>query len=283
MNEEMNNKQVQTVSTKASNGKKSPLSLAIIIIAVLLIGVGLFLVFNSKSSNSNNGGNDKPKETDADKFVGIYKATNDKLYIRKTGDNEIHYVIGGNFEGTAKVDGKTAKSDNKFSDDGTYFEFKLSSETINLDYHSSDDVTVAVDLGKYKKINEYTKDNVYIEAVGNPSYLTSNYSGYFKSGNIGLYLYQISEKEVKVESDPEGDTLFSETFVITEDNKLVAKSFFDENVNAFEITFTDKSFKLKVNQDVFGFDEDDKKFELTYTLIKAVSQNDIMDKFYNNY
>ena len=81
MNEEMNNKQVQTVSTKASNGKKSPLSLAIIIIAVLLIGVGLFLVFNSKSSNSNNGGNDKPKETDADKFVGIYKATNDKLLL----------------------------------------------------------------------------------------------------------------------------------------------------------------------------------------------------------
>lgn len=280
----MNEEKVVEVPKKRGNK-----SIIIILIGLLLIGTGLFLFFGTdlfkKEKKENNNGNGKEPVSevgDADKFEGIYAAENNKLYIYKTSKTEIHYMIGDNFEGVAEVNKDTAKESYLFHED-EYFEFKLVDGGIELSYHSAEEKEVAVDLGKYTKIAEYTKDNVYKEAVGDPSLLTSKYSGIYKKGNITLYLYQTSEKEVIVETILQSDVSFSETFDINADNKLGAKDFFDENVNAFEITFNGKEFNLTVNEDVFGFDEEDKEFAGTYTFDSNITQDIVMNEFYKGY
>ena len=265
--------------------KKGKASIIIILIGLILIGTGLFLFFGTDLFKKDNKDNNKEKEpvsevTAADKFEGIYTAENDKMYVYKTGKNEIHYMIGDSFEGVAEVNGETAKESYLFNE-GEYFEFKIVEGGIELSYHSDEGKEVAIDLGKYTKTADYSKENVYKEAVGDPALLNSKYSGIYKKGNISLYLYQTNEKEVKIETN--GDLSFSETFDIISDNKLGAKDFFDPEVNAFEITLGDKEFTLTVNEDVFGFDEEDKEFAGTYTFDSNISQDIVMNEFYKGY
>ena len=264
---------------------KKSISVIIILLGLVLIGTGLFLFFGTdlfkKEDKTNNGNKgSKTVTTSAEQFVGIYANKNDKLYIRVLKDNEIHYMISGNFDGFAKIEGDSAKEKSYFEDD-IYNEFKLVDGGIEFIYHAPEDHEIACETGIYKKVAEYTKDNIYKEAVGDPSLLSSKYSGVFKNGEIELYVYQINEKEVKV--DATGDVLFSETFEIVNDNKLVAKDFFDENKNAFEITFNDKQFSLTVNEEVFGFNEDDKKYELTYNFEQSLTPEEIINALYNRY
>ena len=270
---------------KKKSGKTLPI--IIILLGLILIGVGLFIYFGTdtfKKENKNENKNEnKQGEPVADKFEGIYAAENDKLYIYKKSNNVIHYMIGGNFEGTAKVTGDVAKEENTFKEN-EYFEFKLVDGGIELSYHTEEqNKEVAIDTGKYNKVSEYTKDNVYKEAVGDPALLTSKYSGVYKSGNITLYLYQTNEKNVMIETLSSSKDSFSETFEIIEDNKLGAKDFFDENTIAYEITFNDREFSLKVNDQVFGFDEEDKKFESTYSFERDITQSEIITEFYKGY
>lgn len=265
--------------------KKGKVSIIIILIGLILIGTGLFLFFGTDLFKKDNKDNNKEKEpvsevTAADKFEGIYTAENDKMYVYKTGKNEIHYMIGDSFEGVAEVNGETAKESYLFNE-GEYFEFKIVEGGIELSYHSDEGKEVAIDLGKYTKTADYSKENVYKEAVGDPALLNSKYSGIYKKGNISLYLYQTNEKEVKIETN--GDLSFSETFDIISDNKLGAKDFFDPEVNAFEITLGDKEFTLTVNEDVFGFDEEDKEFAGTYTFDSNITQDIVMNEFYKGY
>ncbi len=265
--------------------KKKGFSIAIILLGLILIGTGLFLLFGTdlfkKNDNKKKENEPKNEVSEADKFVGIYVNNEDKLFIHKTKANNFYYVIGDSFEGTAVVTGDTAKQTDSFRND-EYFEFKLVEGGIEVTYHAGEDVLIAIETGKYTKLADYTKDNVYKEAVGDPNLLSSKYSGLFKSGDIELYLYQINEKQVKVSTNSNNYS-FSETFEIESDNKLVAKSFFDENVVAYEITFNDKQITLDANEDVFGFDEDDKKFELTYSYESEVTQDIIINNFYNRY
>lgn len=271
-------------SVKETTKKKNSLSIIVILLGLVLIGTGLFLFFGTDIFKSDKKKDNKKVQTEtsvADKFVGIYKAENDKMFIHKTKANEFYYVIGDSFEGTAIVDGETAKEVELFNE-GRYFEFKLVDGGIEITYHADEDVLISVDTGKYTKVAEYTKENVYKEAVGDPSLLNSKYSGLFKSGNIELYLYQMDDKKVQVSTHSD-EYRFQETFEIESDNKLVAKSFFDENETAFEIVFNDKEFTLTANENVFGFDEDDKEFELTYSFEKALTENDIISNFYDRY
>lgn len=265
--------------------KKGKASIIIILIGLILIGTGLFLFFGTDLFKKENKDNNKEKEpvsevTAADKFEGIYTAENDKMYVYKTGKNEIHYMIGDSFEGVAEVNGETAKESYLFNE-GEYFEFKIVEGGIELSYHSDEGKEVAIDLGKYTKTADYSKENVYKEAVGDPALLNSKYSGIYKKGNISLYLYQTNEKEVKIEAN--GDLSFSETFDIISDNKLGAKDFFDPEVNAFEITLGDKEFTLTVNEDVFGFDKEDKEFAGAYTFDSNITQDIVMNEFYKGY
>lgn len=267
--------------------KNHSLSIIIILLGIVLIGVGLFLFFGTDLFKSEKKDEKKPDQTvntvNVDKFVGIYAAENNKLYIKKSNDKAIAYVLGDSFFGTAIVTGDTAKETNTFSN-GEYFEFKVVDGGINVSYVTDEeDASVVVDTGLYKKVADYSKDNVYKEAVGDSSLLNSKYSGIYKKGTITLYVYQMNETQVKVETTMNSEQHLSEVFDITSDNKLVAKDFFEEDENAFEITFGDKEFNLVVNENVFGFDEDDKEFAGTYTFDSNITQDIIMDEFYKYY
>ena len=283
-------------TTNVEQQKKKKFLLPIIIILILLLGLGVFLYFGTdifKSKNKDNSNQEQqpdtpPVTTEIDKYEGIYAAQNDKLYIYKTSDTEFHYVIGGNFIGFAKLNGDVAKQKDAFKDDG-YFEFKLVDDGIEVSYIADENVSVVVDTGKYTKVADYTKENVYKEAVGDPSYLDLDKSGLFKNEDIELYVFQISENEIMVKSsDNSTDVFFDEKFEkeINEINgeiSFVSKSFFDEDKNAFLMNFYDNSIEIIVYDDVFGFDEDDKKLENNYKFERKITEEEIIKEFYSNY
>ena len=270
--------------------KKGNTKLIAIIVLILLIAAGAYVYFCTDIINKDNkksGGEAEQKEPQtqtgyADKFVGIYKSENDKLYIKKVSDTKIHYSISGSFAGEAKVDGNVAKGES--SDKNRYFEFKLSDNNIEVIYHAEDGVYVVVDTGLYTKVCDYTKENVYKEAVGDPSYLNGKYSGVYNCGDITLNLYQINENEVIVALSEKTKLLhFDEKFVIAGDNLLYGYTIFQEPEPVYTITFTDKSFTLTANEEAFGFDEENKALELTYTFVKEITQDDILNEYYNLY
>ncbi len=287
-NEEKMKKKEKSKKVKKQILKINNRLLPLIAIVVLVVGCLIFVGTNMlKSKNSSNeSDNDEEEAITIERFEGIYKNNEDKLYIHKISDTSFFYVISGIFQGQAILTDKTAKQEG--SEKAIYyFEFKPVKNGIELIHHSEDNqITIKVATGKYEKIAEYSKENVYKEAVGDPSYLNSKYSGVFKSGEMVLYLYQKNEKEVKVEASEfisDYDPYFSETFTIESDNKLVAKSSFEEDKIAYEITFNDKQFTFKGNTDVSDYNEEIKSLELTYTFDKEVTQDDILNQFYRNY
>ncbi len=285
---------VDVNSVNTEEKKKNNKLIPIIGLLVLLAGVfaGLYFCTDIFKGNDKDKGKeeDKPVQQDtslSSKYVGIYTAKEDNMYIHKKTDDEFYYTIGGNFQGVAKVEGETAKEENLFGDsDSKYFEFKLVDGGIEVIYHAGENESVAADTGLYKKVADYSKDNVYKYAVGDPKYLTEKYSGVFKNGDIEFRLIQKNDKEVMVDlvsNDISNLPLFNETFEIKSDNHLVAKSFFDESKIAYEITFTDKAFTFKTHTDVFGVDDDTKKLEKTFTFSKALTQDEIIEEYFSYY
>lgn len=272
--------------------KKNNIKLIVLAIGLLLIVVGIILFLvngNSKNDNNGNKNNDnepeeKENNTEAEKFEGIYLATQDKMVIHKKNNTEFNYNIGGNFIGVATVNGNTAKEKSYNSEDA-HFEFKLVENGIEVTYVANEDVEVATDTGIYTKVADYSKDNVYKEIMGDPQYLTSKYSGLYSNGDFKFYVIQRSETEFRVVLDNSSDNflILDEKFTLEGDNKLVSKSFFDETMNAYEITFNEKEFTLKCNENVFGFDENYKQLELTYTFEKELTQDEIYKEFLQNY
>jgi len=276
------------------NGKKS-VWLIVVILGVLLIAGGiLFAVFvPDMFKEKNTGDNQEEKSNDenkltgiVEKFEGIYATENDKIYIHKNDDNNFEYMISGNFQGKAKIiDEKSAQGEDIFSK-GEYFEFKLVDGGIDVSYHTDNNVSVTVDTGIYNKVADYSKDNIYKETVGDPSYLNSKYSGLYSNDEFKMYVIQTSENELKVELKENDNTFglfFSEIFELQNDNKFVSYSFFDDNEVDYEIEFNDKEFKIIVHDDVFGVNEDDKKFESTYKFENAITQDEILNEFYELY
>ncbi len=281
----MNESNFNNVSIEPKK-KNNVMVIGVILIALILCGIGGYFIFASKDSSSGTPETpekptDKKEEDYASKYEGIYLAKETKMYIHKKSNNSFYYVIGGNFIGTATVNGEMAKEDNHFDD---YFEFKLVENGIELIYHPKEENgTVAADTGLYNKVAEYSKENVYKEAVGDPKYLEeSKFSGIYKGGDYTLYVYQINDKEVQVDLDNK-EISFSEKFTIKSDTLLTSDSFFKEGEVEYELVFKDKTFTLKCHEEVFGFDEDTKKLALEYTYEKALTQDEILNKFYKEY
>ena len=280
----MNEINMNSVSNEPKKQNKV-IIIGIILIVLVICAIGGYYLFASKDNSTKEPEKPTTQKTEevdyASKYEGIYEASETKMYIHKKSNNSFYYVIGGNFIGTATVNGDLAKEDNHFDD---YFEFKLVENGIELIYHPKEENgSVAADTGLYKKVAEYSKENVYKEAVGDPKYLQeSKFSGIYKGGEYTLYVYQISDKEVQVDLDSK-EMSFSEKFTIKSDSLLTADSFFKEGEVEYELVFKDKSFTLKCHEEVFGFDEDTKKLALEYTYEKAVTQDEILNKFYKEY
>jgi hypothetical protein len=293
MNEEQKNVVNEEINMQPSENKKGNKLIPIIIILIGLVLIFTSLFFFTDIFKSNEKGNneknikEKQDESLISKYEGIYTAEKDNMYIHKKSDNEFYYTIGGNFQGVAKIEGDSAKEKDSVNDN--YFEFKIVDDGIEVTYHADEDTEVAVDTGLYKKVADYSKENVYKYAVGDPSYLKTRYNGIFKNGNIELYIYQISENEIMVQTNdnPDGVYLYK-TFEktkdkITGDEYFAAKSFFDEDKIAFSLVFYDRSVELFVHDDVSDYDENDKKLELNYKFEKEITQEEIINKFYSFY
>ena len=280
------NPEIPEQTTSDDKPKKGKFGLILVIIIVLLIiGAGFYVVLGTdllrKKAQTTT---EKVPTPVVKKFEGIYKNNDDKLYIHNVDDNTIYYNLSGNFNGQAKIDGNIATQIKGITSE-EYFEFKLIDSNIEVIYHASDDTEIAAETGTYTRISDYSKENIYKEAVGDSSFLNSKYSGLYTSGDVKIYMIQVSENKVlaKLSNESDLNVFFDEVFEISGDNSLVAKSFFDENENAFEITFADKSFSLTANDEVFGFDEDKKQLELTYTYNKAITLEEILTEFYSDY
>lgn len=293
MNEEQKNVVNEEINMQPSENKKGNKLIPIIVILIGLVLIFTSLFFFTDIFKSNEKGNneknieDKQDESLISKYEGIYTTEKDNMYIHKKSDNEFYYTIGGNFQGVAKIEGDSAKEKDSVNDN--YFEFKIVDDGIEVTYHADEDTEVAVDTGLYKKVADYSKENVYKYAVGDPSYLKTRYNGIFKNGNIELYIYQISENEIMVQTNdnPDGVYLYK-TFEktkdkITGDEYFAAKSFFDEDKIAFSLVFYDRSVELFVHDDVPDYDENDKKLELNYKFEKEITQEEIINKFYSFY
>lgn len=268
----------------------------IIIVVVLLLGVCAWFLFGNKGSNkessdSNNSGNDQPvvdKDDEASKFVGIYSLGESKIFIKKQSNKSIWYTCAseGLFQGEALISGDKATEKSHFEHGGV-FVFKLSGDSIELTIDNKEaDTIYSVEEGTYKKIAEYNKDNVYKYAVGDPNLLNSKYSGMFKKDDITLVFFQITDKLVKVEildDEDKDQPMFSETFEIASDNNLIVKSFFDENAVEFEIKVDGDKMIFKCHDDVFGFDEDNKVLEGTFTKSGTVTPDLILKEYYEFY
>lgn len=299
MNEENNENVVQSTEVPqetliVEKKPKNKLIPIIIIIVLLICGIFAFLFFGTDIFKSDKGKENNNEETDtpvsvdeAIKFEGIYANENDKMYIHKISNTEFHYIIGGNFEGTAKVNGENAKEKELF-DENEYFEFTLKDNGIEVTYHADENTEVAVDTGLYKKVADYSKDNIYKEAVGDPKYLETRHNGVFKNEDIELYVFQISEKEVLVKASNDADVLFDEKFeeVVNEINgesNFFAKSFFDEEKTAFILNFYDNSIEIIVKDDVLDYDIEDKKLEKNYKFDRKITKEEILKEFYSDY
>lgn len=283
MGEEMNNNEEEK--------KKSLLVPIIFVIALSLIGIGVFLLLNnkndSKTNNDENHETPQPTTENVEQFEGIYANGEDKMYIRKESDTEFHYMIGGNFEGSAIVSGDSAREKPKFNEN-EYFEFKLVSGGIELVYNAPENYEVAVATGVYKKVADYSKDNVYQEAVGDPQYLETGYNGVYKTDEISLYVFQINENEVLVKASNDTDAMFDEKFTkevneINGEISYVAKSFFDEEKTASILNIFDNSIEIIVKDDVLDYDADDKKLENNYKFDRKITKEEIIKEFYQNY
>ena len=285
---------VQQEVTKPKRNKLLP----IIIILAVLAAACAFVYFGTdlikkdkKEETKEEKTNDKDEKRgenqagEADKYVGIYASENDKMYIRKKSADSFEYNISGNFMGTAKIEGESAKETTSFNKD-TYFEFKIVDEGIELAYIADENSMVAADTGIYKKVGEYTKENVYKEAIGDQQYINSKYSGVFETEGIEIYLVQTSENKAKLTvnkvEDPEVSNI-TEEFEIQDENKLVAYSFFNEEEIAYEIEFNDKEFNLIVHDDIFGVHDSDKKLEKTYKYSRSLTTDEVIKAFYGQF
>lgn len=286
--------EVNEVAAQNSNSPKKGMGklIAILGVVAILVGAILFVVFGTdllKGKKEDKKEEQKQEEkNELSKFYGIYESENSKLFIKSYSETEIWYTLAGDglFQGEAKVEKNVATEVSHF-DSKNHFELELKDDgNVEVKYVTEDpDSSAAIDTGTYKRVADYNKENLYKYAVGDPQYLKSNYSGIYKSGEVEMVLYQISETEVKAslyyKNKKDYDLpSFDETLVIESENTLVAKDFFDENANAYTLTFNGKEFSLTCNSEVFGFNEEDKKLELTYEYEKEITEEEILKEYY---
>ena len=294
----MNNEVVEEVKNEAqyeeehvnmSNGGNTGKAKLIILIGVVIVVLGiLFFVFFGSSFSKN----DKNKEDNsvvenedvAGKFEGIYRNNETTLFIKKVTNNTISYTIdgGGFFQGIAKVENNIASETSSVRNEEK-FVFTYSNNAIDVSYSSEEESMVAVDLGMYNRVADYNDDNLYTYAVGDASYLTSKYNGFYSNGDITMAVFQTSASNVKVAVYKNDTLFFDELFELKGENNLVAYSIFDEENCSYEIIFDGESFQLIVHDDVFGIGEDEKKLEATYTRVGEITKDQILDEFYIGY
>ncbi len=271
---------------------KKKLGVMAIVFGILLIVSGfiysLFISFKGKDENNNNSGNREIPIGIAEDFEGIYTTANNKMYIHKNDNDELSYVIADLFHGTANIiDENTARA-NIDSKNNTYFEFKLVNDGIKLEYYSNKKTSFDLETGVYKKIDsKYSKETIYWKEFGNPGYLNLICSGmYVSDSGIELYVIQTSGESMRVisKSNDKFGFSFNEEFDMISENGLKVLSYSDtdkKNID-YEIKLLirkpdDKEFNL------IAYDKANKKFEAKYTYKRAITENEIIEKFYSSY
>lgn len=265
---------------KPKNNKK----IIIIIIALLVVvSAVLFVVFGTDLLKEKKNDEPAPVAEDvASKFAGIYQNNDSLLLVKNETEVLFRYTLtgAGLFQGKAKVNGNKAKE----TQNGE-FTFEYKDGNIDVGYDSVDAEPI-IDLGLYSKVADYNNENIYKYVVGDEQYLDSSYNGLYKNKDITIALFQISEDKVKAELYQNDDFDFpplSAVFTINSESNLVSKSIFEEEETAYEITFTDQSFSLTVNTDIFGMDENDERLEGTYFYSGKITRDEILKEFYTYY
>lgn len=271
-----------TSEVAPTTGKKkiNPLILGIAALAVILIGAGVFLLLTG-------GGSKKETKTiTAADFNGIYMLDTTKMYLVAENDQTIRYTLDGNglYNGTATVADKVATS--VHNEDGrNVYKFTLTDEGINLEIENNDTLSA---VGSYKKIADYNKVNVYKEAVGDPQYLSTKFTGIFRLDDAVIKMYQTTENKVFFEAtkgtDFETSLFLTEVFEVQDENTLVAKSFFSEEVVAYTITIDEnKTLTLTINTEAEDYDENLAPLSGTYTFEKSFTMEEIMEEYFRFY
>ena len=180
---------VPTETTPEETTKKGNSKLIIIVIVILLLAVGGWFVFTQTDlfGKKDEKKEEEPKKEETvvedpniAKYEGIYKNDDTLVYIHKNSGNTITFTIDGPglFQGDATVDKETATQKNSFSDKAK-FKFNIADGGINIEIIDKEENEIyLIEEGFYGRVADYNKDEIYKYAVGDPTYLTSNYSGY---------------------------------------------------------------------------------------------------------
>ncbi len=273
-----------------SNNKKGNSTLIIIIvIAIIVIGSILFIVFGTdilkkdkKDNNTDANGNEVVdpvnKYDEVKKFAGRYKKDNEVVLLYPLKSGKVFYTLDGNgfFQGSSEVNGNVLLAKDFFKEKD-YYVFTLTDSGLEVSVKDTESV---FEGGLFTKEGDYTTEDFFKNNLGDPSLLSSKYSGIFTNANNDeLVMYQINDNQVNFGlTNSIKNVSMNNTFNIKSENYLETDADSIDN-SITSITIENNNYKLVVNKS----DEDYKKFNGTYTKEKDISMEYLIDIMYGNY
>ena len=224
------------------------------------------------------------KDRDEKDFYGVYENGHDKLVIKEyNAAGCFEYIIIGNinYKGIGVIKGNKADSSYIIDKgyDNYYFIFNYKKSGIEVDYKiNKDGYEVKASKGLYKKVAEYSEDNLYDTIVGDKKYLDSAYSGRYQNNDLYAYAIQLEEDIVEVIIMKDSvENVWYGSFE-KKDNKFISRIINLDDNNSYELEYLDNSFFIKC---VGNTCDKDSTYELEYTKIGPVTEKKVLYTFYS--
>ena len=232
----------------------------LLIIGLGLVGYGAFLGYKEGAFSPNKPNNDSNNNVVLS-FNGVYENGTTVIKLFQINNSLSFNISDNNFNvsSRARISGDTA-TDELFENSYT---FKVLQDGLQFTTNSTDVIS-----GSYKKTKDYDIKKYYEDNYGNDTYINSKYNGEYNFNDIKAYMYQKDEKTVRLYLF-KGFSSIDIEYEIRSDGTLIGKIFDDE----YEVTLSGDSFVFKV------INGDEKEFEGTYSLVKNLSMDDIINNF----
>ena len=240
-------------------GRKSLMAFILLIMGIGLISFGLFKVYQNDDSTKT----DDSSNNNTIVFNGIYQNGDNVIKAYQKKDNTVYFSIETVDNNTVvsfgKIDGNKVSSD-IFDNNYT---LTLNDNIINLQTNNLD-----IPVGNYNKVKDYTINDYFNDNYGQEQYFNTKYNGEYSLNDIKAYLYQEDETIVRVYLI-KGFNVHDLEYEINEDGHLSSEIFDDK----YEIIFNDNEFTIKETSD------SEKKFDGTYSKVKTLTMEDIINIF----
>lgn len=236
--------------------KKKALALVVVI---AVIGIGAIII-GSNYLAQNKEENKDLKNTDFDKYTGIYEYKNNTIKVFHNNNKLKFYIYNKNntqVENSSGILDGNKVNNKKYAISFTNTSLKLNSK--NKDIPS----------GVYEKTKKYETDDIYKDFIGDIE-LIDKYSGHYQKDEITLDTILINNESLKIYYKKQKNVV-SITLNKVDNNKYQNKVF----DNTYEITFDDNSVQLTITDKDKNIKEESGK----YTKKNTLSKVDIIKEF----